>query len=556
VAKDDQSDPTLSRLLRIKHPVDRPELPSEPDRHNEQAGKACINCGYLQQGQSVDRCPECGLLWASRICDPMSWSTAPASMLNWWQGAVKVWTWDRRIRVRTSFIPTTPQSRHFAAWSSVLAAIPFGTAFAMLNGMPTRLDLSAIVYFLSHVLLSIVLVGVLLAVTIRLSTLALRGIWRRGLQIVPASVHYSTAWWPLLAAIALLAQCAHAVRPASDVPVLIAALAAVGWLMWAFWLWASVTESQHVRYVAGRIAAAAMVAVLFGVGSLWLLPRAMRATVATILSGADQGLARVKLLGTLSAGASKSGSQTYALLMDVIPTEQARRIRVCMNRLGADSGNRVAIKGDECTLENIEAILKVIRADLKPEDKFVLYIRALGSEEKELSFQVADAVLSTEQLQTFLTSLPTSRCLVLIDSDVGTEIVSSLFGKCNAVLVDITGGANIPSRSDRPSIWEAWLEQESDYDEDGQVTVEEVYWRVFDEAMEQRDEDRRTLYQPSTQDDEQSGDQEDIFPASLRLEISGRAKTEDFAVTLPPKPDTPQQDSDDPPTSQESEDDS
>ena len=60
---------SLSRLLRRKRSLGLSAAePTEPEQAGDSTAlTTCINCGYSQQGQVMDRCPECGLLWPSSL---------------------------------------------------------------------------------------------------------------------------------------------------------------------------------------------------------------------------------------------------------------------------------------------------------------------------------------------------------------------------------------------------------------------------------------------------------------------------------------------------------
>ena len=214
----------------------------------------CVNCGYVQQGQPIDRCPECGLLWASLLHDPTCWSYEP-NAVHWLQTAVGVLTWDRRTRVRTSLIPATPESARFARLCALISAMLLGLAIAVALGSggakPGHPLFTTL--FIRVLLGSVFGYGVLRA-TLWVSRMSLQGVWRRELRFVPASIHYAAAWWPPLALILLF------------LPVLVRDglqeedRVATTWLVvlfgvgsWAFWMWASVSESGHVRRSGLRI---------------------------------------------------------------------------------------------------------------------------------------------------------------------------------------------------------------------------------------------------------------------------------------------------------------
>lgn len=263
---------TLRRLLQRKRglagspdptPVDAPPSPLPSGTLLDARMDAeCVVCGYNLVGQTVDRCPECGLPLASGYRDPLQWMKTRPLILGWWWAAAGVWQWDRRIRVRTSLVPATPPARRFAAWSIALCTIPAALAAGGLEAMhPRGSSLRAMAAFLAAAPIT----WLLLRAILFLLRIATTGRWRQA-PFVPASTYYATAWWPPAACALLFVILMDAVIVADVDGATVRTVASAGVLLWALWLWASIAESGRVRHVGWRVAAVAVL-VLVGVST-------------------------------------------------------------------------------------------------------------------------------------------------------------------------------------------------------------------------------------------------------------------------------------------------
>jgi hypothetical protein len=191
MAEHGQDGVTSARLLRVKKALglsgDQPP-PLKHEGDSEEVSRCCINCGYDQHGQSVDRCPECGLLWAGHLCDPTPWSAEGATIGYWWATARLIWTWDRRIRMRTAMVPATPQSQRFAKWAIQATTVALAIALGLVNLPSNGSALLKLALLLMHGLVGGVLIGLVLYATVFALIHVLKGTWRRRLRFVPASI--------------------------------------------------------------------------------------------------------------------------------------------------------------------------------------------------------------------------------------------------------------------------------------------------------------------------------------------------------------------------------
>lgn len=493
---------------------------------------ACISCGYSQHGQLVDRCPECSLPLASRLTDPTFWSSSNATIINWWKTASSVWKWDRRTRIRISYIPVNPKSRRFAKWSLLMTAPFLGMAVAVVNQLSSGPRALVACYFILLALIATVLAGLLLAGTLFGLTLVLEGTWRRRLRFVPASVDYATAWWPPVAAVAFVVSCLHAARGDSAATSLWI-LFLVGVVLWGLWLWGSATECQHVFHVGPRI-----IVVLLGLGAVGLalllaIPGQTRKVATQALVLADSGLLRLKLFGTFNAGLASSGPQVYALVIDNILSDDEPLILGRLAALGAGAKTRVEIRGKECTLEQFDKAFDAVRQDLNPQDRFILYINGRGSPSGSGSIRMADGDITYKELADQLRQLPTKRSLVVIDSSFGGKCLPVLQDTCSATVITWTDDHSRGSGLNLKKFWDALGDAHNDGNMDGKVSVDEAFRSAYRDVLERAEKDREKalLRIPSLLSP--TGSVADPGYATPQLEMIGEAGEDDFFVPLP-----------------------
>lgn len=460
---------TTDRLLDVKrglgHDLPARPIPDEPQpAPSGTSTTACVYCGYSQQGTRFNRCPECGLLFAAQMSDPTEWSSGPVALGTWLRTAQQVWTWNRRTRVRTAIIPGSPESKAFARWSMMLSAPLLGLAVAFLRW---RSGVSQ-AYGLGYATVETVLggVGALLVMLAgqHALRLTLRGRWRRHLNVVPACIDYATAWWPIVAMVALWCAIAYlSAGPASLIPLLVLMTGAV--MVWAGWLWTSIGESQNVRFVALRVA---VLGLCLAVGGHWL-------TVALL------GTASMVVKQLTAVAAPARAGITCAVVLDVTSEYPDPLVIARLKAMGLRPENFVALAGKQATVEALKQALAASRAKLWSQDRFVLYINCRGASESPGTMRLKDDKLDSDTLARLLSASPTDNNLIVIESESGDAFLPSLKPNVRGVVVTCPDVPEFRYNSGLRDFWETLGEAESDKNKDGQITVDEA----FDAAYEQ-----------------------------------------------------------------------
>lgn len=496
----------------------------------------CVNCGYIQEGQPVDRCPECGLLWASRLHDPTPWSLRP-SVSHLFLTALDVWRWDRRTRVRTSLVPVAPESAQFANLCALLSAVLLGFAFAVALGEGSGSGTPWIALFAAEVLLGGILGYGLLRCLTWVTRISLGGMWRRELRFVPASIHYATAWWPP-AALLLLVLAVLLLAPdlRREDRVLVMWLVGLwGAAAWAFWLWGSVGESGHVSLPGVRIAFVliGVIAVAFQLTTGLLAirqasPVKTMARLVTMTGG-------LTALGRTATSTLTNAPRTYALLIDCIPSDDERMIAGVLSRLGAVPETTVLLNGRGATLAAIEKAFYDLGGRIRKGDRFVVYLNGHGLRDGSGAIVVADGPLTAQKLRYLLSGAQTNRCFVVIDSCFGGKFISGLRGSCNAVVLASTDDRNVAFRSGLVPFWCAMASPESDWNGDGRLTIKEAYLQSYSEMLKKGEQTRRraaSVMPPGQYMRGLAG----VDSSSPQLEALGEVDQDDFYVQTPPVP--------------------
>jgi len=492
--------PPSSRTAPLDNPFEAHPLESVPH------SVSCVVCGYSQQGQPVNRCSECGLLFASQVRDPTSWSLAPAEWAAWWETAVGVWGWDRRIRVRTGLVPVTPESASFARRSVVLAAPMLGAAIAVLMYGSGRSPAVVVSEIAGYCVLGAAVAGVLMFLALMGLRLALQGRWRRELSFVPASIDYAAAWWPPLAVAAfLLAGTYRVAGPQAALPVMLLMGASTG--LWLFWLWGSITESQNVRFVGLRVFVMLLLASFAG---QWIWAGALSSSRM--------------LLRQLSAQVSPArGSVTYAFIVDLKSARIDPVVSAQIGRLGVRPEN-AAVVGPGCTVEAFKIVLGSIRSRITKNDRLVVYLNARGGLlDSSGALRLADGKLSDDQLNSLFSSTPTDRCLIAVEAEDARPFCEALKRSCRAVFVtapDVPAYAYADGLKD---FWAAFDEPESDADGDGRITVVEAFEATFRPMIASLKAARERVGPTASE----------VFEAEPVLEVLGKAEKADFSVAVP-----------------------
>lgn len=492
----------------------------------------CVGCGYSQDGQRIDRCPECGLLMASRLRDPTAWSATGPGAIGWWATAWRIWVWHRRTRIRTSWVPITAKSQSFAQWSIIASAVILGLALAVFNWNVKLPRLLAAVYFIVESIIGAVLAGALLAGGVWVLTVTVRGTWRRTLRFVPSCIHYGTAWWPPLSLLALLAACLYWAPKTDESSVVLDLLLVMPLLTWGLWLWGSITEAGYFKHVGARLMVVVLCLAALGSGLVLLVPGSSRLVMVQLLDRTGSGLLKVNLFGTYSANSLKAGSQSYALIIDAIPNSGDEQIiEQAIDKLGAE--DRVRIDGRHCTLEQIEKAFAVAGQDVHPEDKFILYINGHGAQNGSGAIAMANGFLTSQKLSELLSKMPTSRCLVVIDSCFGGKFIPALKENpnCNAVVITTTDNRNLAYYSGFGRFWKALVQAKPGSPGQTRVTVQEAFWSSYTGMLADGEDARSRNLKRAQSPPEWTMFVKEGY-ATPQLDIIGKARAEDFAVPV------------------------
>ena len=354
---------TLSRLLRVKQILGlsrrkRPE-PSDlstsghlqrlvrdvaaPDTIHEIAlNSRCMNCGYCQQGLRIARCPECGLPLAAYYHDPTPWGCR-RTLPDWWATALKVWTWDRRVRLRTALLPATRGAPQFALWSILVTALLASLAFAVghtANPGSSQLSpglFAAVQFTEALVVISLGLLGVVYALM-----LGTQGIWRQRYRFVPGSIYYATAWWPQIAGALLVLTALNACFPGSGLPTLLVCASLIGVAQWSLWLWSSLFESERVTWPALRIGLVLFVFTIAGSLAWPTIPGTSQWTMSQMQAARESGLARLQAFGSLCLGPRAPTPKTYAVIVEGVPNDTRGLVIQALDKMGAGQTTRLS----------------------------------------------------------------------------------------------------------------------------------------------------------------------------------------------------------------------
>jgi len=536
---------TNARLLDVKKArgLSASPPPTSEVECPDRGVTTCVNCGYSQQGQSFDRCPECGLMLASRLLDTTPWTAPFPGPIRWWETARRVWLWNRRLRMRTSYLPATPESWSFAKWSIAASAVLLGLALAAFNWNTQAPRPMAAGFFILHAAIATVLAGLLLLAGVYALTLFMQGTWRHRLRFVPSSIHYATAWWPLLSLLVLLFGAFSRALDPETKDALLTFLPLFVLATWALWLWASVTESEHVSHVASRIGVVALCMYAAAMSLLLIVPGSGRLLAASVFDRAGASLMKLNVLGTYASGPVSAGPRTYALLINNLHAGDESLIAEQVLKLGAR--NCVWIEGQHCTLEQIDKAFRTARVELRADDKFILFVRGHGAENGSGCIKMANGELTSQRLTELLQELPTTHCLAVLDSCFAGKFISAFrAGSCNVVVITSSDNRNVSFRSGLAEFWRALDKPESDSNGDGRVTVDEAFWSAFRTMLEQAEQKRLAALAAPMNPNAPWETQllaEHGFETP-QLNVLGKADGQDFSIKLPPpKPTRPPQ---------------
>lgn len=498
---------TLGHDLPEKPGPQEEELPVDPGRAAQDLAVTCVSCGYIQRGQPVDRCPECGLLFASQLRDPTPWSLSPRIWSAWWLTAVAAWRWDRRIRVRSGLIPATEPSARFAGRSIMLAAVGFGAGFSAVS-CPTGPMPGVLVHALAYTLVGMCAAAVLLLVLQHGLKIAVRGRWRRELSFVPASIDYSTAWWPPIALVVFVV--AGLARMFDGQSVALAAMfTGGGFLVWGTWLWGSASESENVRFVGIRVLAMVL-AIAAGVSWTWLAVSASRQAIINRLT---------------KSTTPPRPAITYCIIVDLADDPEAlSTAKLGLTALGVKGQNCAVLRGKDCTVAGIEQAFFNAGVALWPQDRFIFYMNYRGALDSTGTLRLSDGVLAGTTIARLLNGVPTSRITALIEAENGVDLLRDLRGNCDAVAVTCPDLPEVNFDRGLTDLWEALRDSDSDSNKDGRITLEEAFEAEYEPLKSRLLTARERLYERGIR----------MSDATPLLEEMGAADKTDFWVPTPP----------------------
>jgi hypothetical protein len=530
--------PPTSRLLAIKQTLDtRMGLPSRtPDGAPpvqpalEEKQPCCINCGYTQTTQPVDRCPECGLGFASRLRDPTPW-TEGRSLPNWWKTAVAVWTWNRRIQARTALFPITLDSSAFARWSMAASAPLLGLAAGSANIDRNQQPALQAANFLVHSIAGMVIALIVLGFIVLVSGGVIRGTWRRHHRFVPSSIHYATAWWlPFSGLLLLLCILLVALQPLPENRALAVAVffSTAAW-SWGAWLWASASVSEHVRAVPARVGVvlvAAISAILF-TGSL--LPRGTRGVTAQVTAQISSGFSSLASLKELVTPTPSPPVRTYAIVVDMLGAADNLAFLGAIRQLGVES--KSVLRDHGCTLKRIADEFQKVRTLLKPEDRLIVLIAGHGSEYGDGVIQMADGKLTSQDVRRLVRDLPTHKCLLLLDSCFGGKFIDPLIrDDFNGIVITSTDDQNVGYRGVLHQFWPYLGSPQADSDCDGWTTVQDAFWTAYEQDLKTGETIRRQILNQGDQRQREIGQR--IGRATPQLKLMGDCPSDAFQVKV------------------------
>lgn len=525
----------LKRNLSLGGETGEAELISQEPAKTPLPGdtaRACVNCGYEQQGQLIDRCPECGLLWASRLCDPTPWANQPVSVPAFWLTALRVWSCDRRTRIRTSIVPSTPESRRFGRWVTLPSTVMLAVAFACVRSAKSASLSDGILEFMVSGVIALACVGGGLTLTLAGGRLALRGRWRRTLHFVPACIDYSSAWWlPFSLALMLTAAAFLGLRRPAPAG-LFTMIGVYGVVAWAWWLWVTVGISEQVRYVGPRLLVTIFIPAVVTSMLLATTPGFTKSVVSNMQTR-WKAAQTVVPMQTWAPSPLGTGPDAWALVIDLLPGTDDSVVPGAISTLGVPAQNILTLRESDATLAGIESALRKVNQQMTSRSQFIFYINGHGSENGAGSIEVADGFLTSQKLRYLLSELKSSKNLVIIDSCFGGKFIGALRGVCDATVMTATDDRNLAYRSGLWKVWPYLVRPEADLDQDGYVTIGEAFWKAYPEMLENLEKARTMNLERSNRT--RAAQFSTVGYATPQLEEIGKATPDEFKVKLPGK---------------------
>ncbi len=541
---------TLARLLRLKSDLGQsPRQQREPDElstalvlrrltgdlqacettNDHPTRLLCINCGYSQQGVRMNACPECGLPLAAFYHDPTPWGAAQ-SLFEWWATATKVWSWNARIRLRSSLIPATPAAHRFALWSILVTAVLGSLAFAVGHADTRGSSRLLAGVFVVQLIEALVLIGLALLGVVYGMMRGMRSTWRRRYRFAPGSIYYATAWWPPTVATVLLLTVAYRCCPVPDVFALLVVAAGFGLAQWGAWLWISLTDSQCVTLPGLRIGLVVLVCSVAGSLGLAAVPGSSQWAASRVLVG-ESGLARVQTFRSFAPGPRPAGPKTYAVIIDAIPDAGSAPVLQVVERMGANRPY-IVMNGDEATLFNIERAFEALRKDVRRDDRVILYINGHGARDGAGAIRVANGLVTSQKVRDLVRDMRTPHVLLMIESCYAGKFIQALRGQ-SAVVLTATDDKDLAFGLTLRPFWKALLDPDTDVDGTGRVLLSDAFWGAYGAMLQGAEDARINLLTRSHTDWLRYRDEAYSMP---QLEVLGLADDTEFFVEVPKTP--------------------
>lgn len=204
--------------------------------------------------------------------------------------------------------------------------------------------------------------------------------------------------------------------------------------------------------------------------------------------------------------------------------------------LGAKPQDRTVLRGLHATLPRIESAFDAIQASIRPDDKLIVYIGGHGDPLGAGSIHIRGGIITSQRIGDFLSSLPTRKTFVVINSCYGGKFIQSLRPRCEAVVLTCTDSANIGWQQGLEPFWRALGDAAADTNGDGRVTVLEAFVVAHGQMLEEADR-ARTRYMllgPAPDPNMRRVLLEDAL-STPQLASFGQAKEEDFWVPVEPE---------------------
>ena len=429
-------------------------------------------------------------------------------------------------------LPVTEVTASFMKYNIILSAILIGFVLTIANRNTRASGFLAVAHFGIQYIINVLGIGALLFVFAWVQSRIMRGRWRQRFRFTPSSVHYGTAWWTLVSALEFAGALLSCFEYGRDIGGGIRLLAHWTFGLWPLWLWSSITEFHTIRLVEVRLGALLTGFIVTGLAVLSVISGSSRLVMTGLVSRTGSGLQKLNILGTYTPSPVTTGPQTYALLIDMIADGDETLIDERIKQFGVQEP--VWIREAQCKLQQIEEACSAAYAQVRSEDRFILYINGHGSPYGSGVIRMADGELTSQKLSNLLRRFPTSHCLVVIDSCFGGKFIDALSDSCNVVVITATDNRNVAFQNEMIPFWKALGDPASDTNSDGRISINEAFEAAFRKMLKKGEEARQQNLGRSV-DPQVIALMNTAGYATPQIEVLGTASKDDFSVPVPPK---------------------